>query len=105
MLARLFYEQNDFLLTCFQCLIKIVYNVGRIFNSDRDPDVVGADSRCNLHFSRKLRVGGCGRMDDEGFGIANISQMAGQFDTVNEFGAGYSTALDTKAHNRTLAVR
>lgn len=79
-----------------QSLIEIGYNVVDVFDADGEADEFGADAACQLLFSVELGVGGGGRVDGEGFGVAEVGNVGEHLEGVDEFGTSFGSAFDAE---------
>ena len=81
-----------------QRLIDVPQDVVQGFQPDRHADHVRGDARLELFFIAHLPVGGRGRMNDQGLGIADIGQMTHEAGSLDEFlASGASIARGTGA--------
>ena len=81
-------------------LVEVVADVGYVFDAHRDADVFGADAGRELFGFGELLVGSGGRVDDEGFGIAEVGEVAGELNVIDQSDARLFAAFDAKADDR-----
>ena len=91
-------------LRCLKCLIQIGLDILDVFQTDADADVVVGYAGGLEFLGRLLAVGSAGRMDDQGFGVADIGQMRGQFDRLDKFPRGRVAAFHAESQNRAAAA-
>ena len=72
------------LLRCLQRLIQIGLDVVDVFQADAHADVIVGDAGGLEFLGRLLAVGGAGRMDHQRLGVADVGQVRGQLDRLDE---------------------
>ena len=80
-----------------QGLVEVRDDVFYVFDSDREADVFRADARRRLLLAAQLLVRRGGRMNHQRLRVADVGQVAGEFDAVDELHAGGLAALDAEA--------
>ena len=92
---------HDFgLMRCVgQRLIQIPQDVIQGFQAHRQPNHVRPDARRDLLFFRHLAMRGGGRVNDQGFGVADIGQMAQKLHPLDKFHARVQAAFDAEGQH------
>ena len=88
-----------------QGLVEVPDDVIDVLDAHRHPDQVGADARRHQRLVGQLLMGGRSRVDDEGAGVADVGQVAGQFDALDEGPAGVAPAAHPEGEDRARAAR
>ena len=83
-----------------QGLIDVGDDVVDVFQAYRDADEFRGNAGGKLGLRTHLTMAGGGGVQDQGFGVADIGQVAGELDGVDEFFAGGQTAFNAEAQNR-----
>ena len=65
-------------------LLKVMRDILHIFQTDTHSDQIGRNTALDLFLVRQLLVSGHPGVDDQGFGIANVGQMAAEFEIVDD---------------------
>ena len=91
--------------TLLQRLPQIPQNILNILDADAQPDEVGADARAGHLVFAELAVGGGGRVDRQALGVADVRQVAEEFQALDEPAASFDPALDAEAEDRARALR
>ena len=89
---------------CLNGLVEIGDDVANVLDADRQADEFGRDAGCGLLLYGELLVGGGGRMNDEGLGVADVGNERKKFEGVDELLARFVTTLDAEGDERALAV-
>src|SRR5579871_5139883 len=77
----------------------------RVFDSDREPDNVVAGAGRFPFLGSELAMRRRSRVDDQAARIADVGEMAEQFDVVDELHAGFVAALQSEGENAARAFR
>ena len=75
-----------------------------MLGADREADGVGLDALVEQLLSRKLAVGGGGRMDHQGLHVGHVCQQGKDFQTVDKLVGFLLTTLDFKGEDGAAAV-
>ena len=76
-----------------------------MLGADREADGVGLDALVEQLLSRKLAVGGGGRMDHQGLHVGHVCQQGKDFQTVDKLVGFLLTTLDFKGEDGAASVR
>ena len=85
-------------------LFEVADNIVDMLDADRKPDIAFADSGRELLLRRKLGVGGGGRMDRQGAGVADIGDVVDQLKPVDEGAPGIASALQFEPDQPAIAA-
>src|SRR5580698_3656036 len=88
----------------FDGIVEICEDVANVFNADRQPDQLGSYAGVFLLFDRELGMSGRRGVDDQRFGIANVSQQGKQLERIDQLLARLEASLDAEGDQRALAV-
>src|SRR4051812_20927617 len=81
-------------------LVKIINNVGDVFDTHRQSHEAGADARLGQLLLGELGVGGGSGVDDQRLRVTDVGQVAGEVHRFDQLLAGGAAALDTEAEHR-----
>lgn len=88
-----------------KCAIQIIDQVVRVLDADGYTDNIGRRPCSFLLFRRQLPVRGGGRMDDQRPRIAEVCDVAEDFQRVHQFYASVIAALDPNREQSTSTFR
>ena len=86
--CRLVAAARRSLLRRLQRLVQVGDDVAHVLDADRQADELRRHAGLRLLLGRQLRVRRRGRVDDQRLGVADVGQVAGQLDAVDELDAG-----------------
>jgi hypothetical protein len=88
-----------------QGVLEVGLDVLDVLDAHRHPHQVRAYAGALLLGFRQLLVGGGRRVDDQRLGIADVGQVTGQLDVVDELPGRVGAALDAEVEHGAEAVR
>ena len=91
------------LSTVYQSLVEVGYYIVDVFCTYRDTNIIICYSCRKLFFFTELLVRRTGRVYHQRLAVADVGQMTGQLDVVDELDADVGAALDAKAKNGAVA--
>ena len=86
-------------------MVNVGYYIIYVLSANRNTDIIIRYACCELFGLSQLLVGRAGGVNHQSFAVADIGEMAGQFDAVDKFDAGFFAALDSKTEDSALTFR
>ena len=88
----------------FECLFEVCLDVFYMFDANADAYLIGVYAGGDLFFFAQLFVSGGCRVYHQGLGVADVGEMAGEFQGIDEFGCKLFSASDAEVQDTAVAV-